>query len=119
MPDNRVRFIRHRDAESLYIDWSKATVRFPPETKPTSTRKASGAALNAIAATWPALVGGSADLAGSNVTPIKNGGELAIVYSWLSLYLAAQGPGAFALDGARSEDGLATAPGSTADLSAH
>lgn len=30
--------------------------------------------------------------------PILNGGELAIVYSWLSLYLAAQGPGAWALD---------------------
>jgi putative oxidoreductase len=30
--------------------------------------------------------------------PILNGGELAIAYSWLSLYLAAHGPGAFALD---------------------
>jgi putative oxidoreductase len=34
--------------------------------------------------------------------PILNGGELAIVYSWLSLYLAAQGPGAWALDNLRS-----------------
>lgn len=33
--------------------------------------------------------------------PILNGGELAIVYSWLSLYLAAQGPGAWALDNVR------------------
>lgn len=33
--------------------------------------------------------------------PILNGGELAIVYSWLSLYLAAQGPGAWALDNLR------------------
>ena len=33
--------------------------------------------------------------------PIANGGELAIVYSWLSLYLAAHGAGAFALDGWR------------------
>jgi putative oxidoreductase len=30
--------------------------------------------------------------------PIQNGGELAILYSWLFLYLAAEGPGAFALD---------------------
>lgn len=30
--------------------------------------------------------------------PILNGGELAVVYSWLSLYLAAHGPGAWALD---------------------
>ena len=35
--------------------------------------------------------------------PILNGGELAIAYSWLSLYLAAQGPGAWALDNARGE----------------
>src|SRR4249920_3388343 len=30
--------------------------------------------------------------AGKGFWPILNGGELAIVYSWLSLYLAAQGP---------------------------
>ncbi len=30
--------------------------------------------------------------------PLKNGGELAIVYCWLFLNLAAQGPGAWALD---------------------
>jgi len=30
--------------------------------------------------------------------PIMNGGELAIIYSWFSLYLAARGPGAFSLD---------------------
>ncbi len=34
--------------------------------------------------------------------PILNGGELAIVYCWLALYLAAQGPGAWALDLLRS-----------------
>ncbi len=33
--------------------------------------------------------------------PILNGGELAIVYCWLFLYLAAQGPGAWALDNLR------------------
>lgn len=31
--------------------------------------------------------------------PIQNGGELAIIYSWFSLYLVAKGPGAFALEG--------------------
>jgi len=40
--------------------------------------------------------------AGNGFWPILNGGELAIVYSWLSLYLAAQGPGAWALDNLRS-----------------
>jgi putative oxidoreductase len=40
--------------------------------------------------------------AGKGFWPILNGGELAIVYSWLSLYLAAQGPGAWALDKLRA-----------------
>ena len=30
--------------------------------------------------------------------PKMNGGELAVLYCWLFLYIAAQGPGAFALD---------------------
>jgi putative oxidoreductase len=34
--------------------------------------------------------------------PILNGGELAIAYSWFSLYLAARGPGAWALDNRRA-----------------
>jgi putative oxidoreductase len=34
--------------------------------------------------------------------PILNGGELAITFCWLSLYLAAHGPGAWALDSFRS-----------------
>jgi putative oxidoreductase len=33
--------------------------------------------------------------------PIVNHGELAVIYCWLALYLAAQGPGAWALDGLR------------------
>lgn len=40
--------------------------------------------------------------AGRGLLPIANGGELAVVYSWLTLYLAAQGPGAWALDGLRT-----------------
>ena len=39
--------------------------------------------------------------------PIENGGELAIAYSWLSLYLAARGPGAWALDNLRDARGEA------------
>jgi len=39
--------------------------------------------------------------------PILNGGELAIVYCWLTLYLAAQGPGAWALDTLRARRGPA------------
>ena len=37
--------------------------------------------------------------------PILNGGELAIVYSWFSLYLVARGPGAWALDNLRAARG--------------
>ncbi len=33
--------------------------------------------------------------------PILNGGELAIIYSWLALYLAAKGPGSWSLDSLR------------------
>ena len=35
--------------------------------------------------------------------PVLNGGELAILYSFAFLYLAAAGPGAFSLDGLRRE----------------
>jgi putative oxidoreductase len=48
--------------------------------------------------------------AGKGFWPILNGGELAIVYSWLSLYLAAQGPGAWALDNLRSQRANALQP---------
>ena len=33
--------------------------------------------------------------------PIVNQGELAVIYCWLALYFAAQGPGAWSLDGLR------------------
>jgi putative oxidoreductase len=39
--------------------------------------------------------------AGRGFWPILNGGELAIAYCWVTLYLAAQGPGAWALDNLR------------------
>ena len=34
--------------------------------------------------------------------PILNHGELAIVYCWIFLFIAAHGPGKFSLDGARA-----------------
>jgi len=48
--------------------------------------------------------------AGKGFWPILNGGELAIVYSWLSLYLAAQGPGAWAFDNSRRRAGAGPGP---------
>jgi putative oxidoreductase len=40
--------------------------------------------------------------AGRGFWPILNGGELAIAYCWVSLYVAAHGPGAWALDNVRA-----------------
>lgn len=55
-------------AGTLPEGWDAALPRFTPEDKPIATRAASGKALNAIADRVPWLVGGSADLAGSNKT---------------------------------------------------
>ena len=40
--------------------------------------------------------------AGGGFWPKVNGGELAILYCWIFLYIAARGPGAWAVDRARS-----------------
>jgi putative oxidoreductase len=42
--------------------------------------------------------------------PILNGGELAITFCWLSLYFAAHGPGAWAVDNLRSRVPAGQAP---------
>jgi transketolase len=53
-----------------------AGVKFPefPEGEKVATRKASGQVLNAVADGMPSLVGGSADLAGSNITAMPQHG---------------------------------------------
>jgi len=40
-----------------------------------------------------------------SVVPIQNGGELAVVYCFVFLFLAVAGPGAFSIDGARGGGG--------------
>ena len=57
-----------RLARSLPAGWLRALPVFTPEDGPIATRKASGKVLEAIAPGVPELVGGSADLAGSNDT---------------------------------------------------
>lgn len=47
---------------------------FPPDAKGLASREASGQVLNAIAAAWPALVGGAADLAPSTKTHLEFAG---------------------------------------------
>jgi transketolase len=56
-------------------NWQKSLPSFEPGTSD-ATRNASGIVLNAIAQAIPNLIGGSADLAGSNKTLIKGGGSI-------------------------------------------
>src|SRR5688500_15310824 len=52
--------------------WESALPTFTPESGTVASRAASGKVLNAIAPQVPELIGGSADLAGSNLTTIKD-----------------------------------------------
>ena len=58
-------------ARQLPAGWEKALPSWEPDPKGTSTRKASGAVLNALADVLPELWGGSADLAESNNTTME------------------------------------------------
>jgi transketolase len=55
--------------------WDADLPTVPPD-KPVATRAASNMAINALAPKLPELIGGSADLTGSNLTEIKGGGIL-------------------------------------------
>jgi transketolase len=63
-------------AGELPAGWDAGLPSYPPETAPMATRQASGAALQAIAAAVPNLVGGSADLGESTGVTLKQGGTL-------------------------------------------
>ena len=58
----------------LPADWDKQLPRFTTEDKPIATRAASGQTLQALAKAVPELIGGSADLASSNNTTMKEEG---------------------------------------------
>jgi transketolase len=58
-------------AHALPVGWEKALPSWEPDPKGVSTRKASGAVLNALADVLPELWGGSADLAESNNTTME------------------------------------------------
>jgi len=60
--------LRRRLAGELPDGWRDALPTFPEEDGKMATRKASGKVLNALAAVVPELLGGSADLTGSNKT---------------------------------------------------
>ena len=56
----------------LPASWEEAIPAFTPEPGAVASRGASGVVLNAVAPRLPELIGGSADLAGSNLTNIKD-----------------------------------------------
>ena len=57
---------------TLPSGWEAKLTSFTPETGALASRNASGIVLNSIAAALPELIGGSADLAGSNLTMLKD-----------------------------------------------
>ena len=70
------RELRRRLSGTLAPGWEEALPTFAPAAGALATRAASGKVLNALAPVVPELVGGSADLAGSNNTMIKGGEDL-------------------------------------------
>ena len=60
------------ETRTLPDGWDSDLPSWPADPKGVATRKASGAVINAVAAKVPELWGGSADLAGSNNTTIKD-----------------------------------------------
>lgn len=73
-PSEAARF-RQWLAGELPAGWDSKLPSYGPDAKGVETRKASAAALKALAAALPNLVGGSADLAGSTGTNHGMGGE--------------------------------------------
>jgi transketolase len=60
----------------LPAEWDAALPAFEPNSKGMATRAASGATINALAPLVPSLLGGSADLGGSNNTAVKGAAPL-------------------------------------------
>ena len=68
------RELERRLAGRLPEGWDAALPAFTPKDGAIATRAASNKVINAIAPRLPELIGGSADLTGSNLTEIKGGG---------------------------------------------
>ena len=73
-PDLHGEFLRALRGE-LSSGWDQELTDFPVDAKGMASRKASGAIINDLAGSIPNLVGGSADLAGSNNTWQKGKGS--------------------------------------------
>jgi transketolase len=70
-PDDAARWDRAFGGEPA-PGWREALPVFGPDSPPVATRSASGACLNALAPFLPTMIGGSADLASSNDTALKD-----------------------------------------------
>jgi transketolase len=68
--------LRRAFAGGLPDGWDGTLPSYTPSDKPIATRVASGQALNALAERLPLLIGGSADLGGSNETDMKDRGVM-------------------------------------------
>jgi transketolase len=68
--------LRRRLGGELPLGWDADLPVYATNADPVATRAASGKALNAIASRLPEIIGGSADLAGSNKTDIDGEGDL-------------------------------------------
>ncbi len=75
LPD-RAAWLEMISAGGMPEDWDADVPRFDPSEKPVATRKASERAIQWAAKSVPHLIGGSADLATSNNTDIKDGGDV-------------------------------------------
>ena len=64
--------LERRWSGALPDTWESKIPTFTPETGAVASRAASGVVLTAVAPMLPELIGGSADLAGSNLTNIKD-----------------------------------------------
>ena len=69
------RELERRLKGELPADWESALPSFTDKDGAVASRAASGQVLNAIAGTLPELMGGSADLAGSTLTLMKDAGD--------------------------------------------
>jgi len=67
---------KRQQAGELPDSWEDALPTFAPSDGPMATRAASGRVLNAVAQRIEALIGGSADLAASNLTYLKDQGDV-------------------------------------------
>ncbi len=71
-PEQAAEFTRRMNGGQLPDGWKSDLPTFAPDEKGVASRSSSGTVLNAISKVLPELMGGSADLAPSNKTWIKN-----------------------------------------------